>query len=170
MKLHSSLELPSVTSYFHLMVLTPRDSGELSTGLNSPTQFHPLCHTMVHRPIPPQTPRNPYPLSFLCTVGEVTDLLLSVDIKKATRPDEVSGRMLKASAHTMHCTPAHSITQPVSHYWQAPQRVGRAQTYFQSLINHPLLVSGLSPFYASSANCWKNMSTRSCCVMLVIVA
>ncbi len=63
--------------------------------------FWSFNHTVPPLTSQPQAPMNPYPLSFLCTVGEVTDLLLSVNIKKATRPDEVSGRMLKVSAHTI---------------------------------------------------------------------
>ena len=68
---------------------------------------------IFNKALPPLSPRDNIigyteqcPSELLCTEDEVLELLLSIDTSKSSVPDGISGRMLKATAHSI----ASSVT------------------------------------------------------------
>ena len=100
------------------------------------------------------------PDEILCTESEVTELLMTLDIAKASGPDDISARMLRETAE--HISP--SLTKILIY----PSRLdhslhsGKGQTLFPSqkpmtIVIH--LTTGPYLFYLSWANYWRNMFT-----------
>ena len=79
--------------------------SEKANLLNS---FFGSCFNTSHLPIEPESPPSGnYPEELLCTESGIYDILVSLDVSKASGQDGISARMLKHTA----CSIAPSLTK-----------------------------------------------------------
>jgi len=87
----------------------PTEHLELSK--ENPENMPPLSgspENIEHLELPEGSPEN-----LLCTKDEVMNLLQTIDVSKASGPDQISGRMLKATA-TSVATPVTKLFMSIN--------------------------------------------------------
>ena len=100
------------------------------------------------------------PDEILCTESEVTELLMTLDIAKASGPDGISVRMLRETAEHISPSLTKILIYPsrLDHFLHS----GKSQTLFPSLKPMTIVIhltTGPYLFYLSWANYWRNMFT-----------